>query len=210
LAADAEINWIGGKRPFHKLKNSYDRVVSDGQRYVNKEPKIVSEKGLRRLEALGYGNEVSLLLAKRNAFDTLVSYIKTKDSPIFNGMNMANIFYNDAQEFMRGYRRLQSMDMRVLEVEYESLVLRAQDVLRAVCSFIRVPFHRSMLNHHEKDHITREHYSDWQAVKPIFSDSIGQHKEFFKKSGFKPNRRLKIVCAALDELLGYGDEEDDD
>ena len=210
LAADAEINWVGGKRPFRKLTNSYAKVALGGKRYVNKEPKIITPKGLRRLCALGYENdELYLIVIKRRAYDILVSYIKSRNYPLFNGMNMASIFVNDSSGFILGYKALDAMkSLNMLEMKYESLVEEPVSTMRGVCNFIGVPVSQSMFRHSEKPHVMIEHYSDRQAAKPLFKSSVGQYKKFFKESGFKPNAKLRRICRGLDEMLGY--EEDDD
>jgi hypothetical protein len=210
LAADAEINWVGGRRPFHKLKSSYNNVALGGKRYVNKEPKIITPKGLRRLCALGYENsELYLIVIKRRAYDVLTSYIKSRDYPLFNGMNMASIFVNDSSSFILGYKALEAIkSLNILEIRYEHLVRKPKDTTQKVCDFLGVPLSQSMFRHSEKPHVMIEHYSDRQAAKPIFKSSAGQYKKFFQESGFKPNAKLRRICGHLDAMLGYEEEDD--
>lgn len=209
LSADVEINWVKGKRPFKKLQESYKKVVGNSdRRYVNKEPKIITQKGLRRLCVLPY-DPINMIIIKRNSLDTLASYIKSRHYPLFNGMNMSAIFINDANEFARGYKSLITTPnrLKIFEIKYESIINEPRESIDGLCEFLGIEFAPSMLKHHLKKHKYTDHYSDAKAKQPIFKSSVNHHKKIFKEIGFRLSQKLENACKMLDKLLGY--EQDD-
>ena len=170
LAADQELFWPTVRNPIKILENSYKKVVQPGQRFVIKDAMIMKIDYLKKLETL-LENDFYFILIKRNPYDSLISYAKTKTDYNF-------IIYSKL--FIEAYKWLKENKWhseRYLEIRYESLVKHPEDTLNKICKFTQVSFNLSMLEHHKfsesKKNIIIDHHSDQQAAKSVFC-RIGQ------------------------------------
>jgi hypothetical protein len=206
INADKEIHWNrdGIKKAAALLTRSYKNAVKKGNRYLNKEPSSLTVKGLRILERLMEDENYYYIHIKRHPYDTLISYAKTKWDIEYVGSTVAASFQGNARNFIEGYRYLRkNVPANYYEVSYESLVEEPEETLVEVCDFLNIDFDDAMLKHHKKKHVVADHYSDRQAVKPIFKGSISQYRRFLSGTEWRPDEKTIKLCNRMCKLLKY-------
>ena len=181
LAADREIGWYFSKHPEKLLLASFKRV---GSRFVNKEPKSISKRGLKTLKKL-FGDNLSFIHIYRKPEDIYISYAKTGISP--------QEFVKDAECYLSGLES-QHWPTKLMRLSYESLVLDTTIQLGRICQFLSIPYSGQMLHHCRQKHRVNDHYSDIQAQQPVFTASIGQSE------GKDLPKQIRILCKRMEEL----------
>ena len=182
LAADREMGWYFSKHPEKLLTTSFKRV---GERFVNKEPKSVSERGLKVLKKL-FGDDLSFIHIYRDPEDIYISYAKTGIS--------AQEFIKDAECYISGLEATELWPDRLMRLSYESLVLETTRQLELICRFLSIPYSTEMLHHCRHNHRVNDHYSDIQAQQPVFTASIGQ------ANGKDLPKHVRALCKKMKEL----------
>jgi hypothetical protein len=193
LAAAPEIFWLQAKNPREVLEKKYKEIVKPGQIYVGKEPRIITEEGLDKLVEV-FGDKFQLIHIMRNPYDVLISYAKTKTEHNFEVL---------APDFIRGYKKLMKLDWDWITIVYEALLYNPERTLKILCKRIGIEYSEDMLKHHKFKHETVDHYSDKQAVKKRFTDSINQFERFREENSYRPKPAHMKLCHELADLLGY-------
>jgi hypothetical protein len=73
-----------------------------------------------------------------------------------------------------------------LEVKYEDLVTKTEDVLMDVCQFLEIEFELNMMKYYKFDGPSRDVMKfpqNIEATQPIFSSSIGRWKRDLTEEG---------------------------
>lgn len=193
ISAAPEIFWLQHPNPVSILQNQFNKIIKPGQRYLGKEPRIMTIDGLQKIRNV-FGNDFYLICINRNPYDVLISYAKTGTEANFDVLS---------KDFILGYKKFkESAWSNGVEIRYEDLVKKPQETLQSICDFIHLEFDVRMLRHSEFQHQKVDHYSDRQAQKPLFKSSVSQFGAYVR-GGYKPTPGRLAICAELASLLGY-------
>jgi len=135
----------------------------------------------------------------RDGRDVLASQLKTgsfNKTPEEVGKGWVNTHFK--------FRKLvERPDVNTYEVFYEKLVSQPEDEINNICDFLRVPFHKSMLNFHKQDltiYAQRSgHLSAKRISKPIDSSKVGRWTKDLKKKQIE-----EFYSVARDAMIEFG------
>ena len=120
-----------------------------------------------------------IIHCRRHPLDTCVSIYTTPfDDPINYAHDRDSIvyFYKEYQLLMEHWRSVILPD-RLLEIDYEDLVMDGEPVIRQVLDFCGLDWSNSCL-HHEENKGTIRTPSWWQARQPIYTTSVGRWRNY--------------------------------
>lgn len=120
-----------------------------------------------------------IIHCRRHPLDTCISIYTTPfDDPINFAHDRDSIvyFYKEYQLLMDHWRSVIPSD-RLLEIDYEDLVMNGEPVIRRVLDFCGLEWSSSCLHHEENKGAIRTP-SWWQARQPIYSSSIGRWRNY--------------------------------
>jgi hypothetical protein len=120
-----------------------------------------------------------IIHCRRHPLDTCISIYTTPfDDPINFAHDRDSIvyFYKGYQVLMEHWRSVIPQN-RLLEIDYEDLVMDGEPVIRKVLDFCGLDWSNSCLHHEENTGAIRTP-SWWQARQPIYSSSVGRWRNY--------------------------------
>jgi hypothetical protein len=71
----------------------------------------------------------------------------------------------------------ETLDLSILNVEYESLVTQPEVGSREIMEFLELEWHDSILNFHASETLVKT-ASKWQVRQPVYQHSLGRWKKY--------------------------------
>jgi hypothetical protein len=136
----------------------------------------------------------------RDGRDVAASQIKEHGSWGYGGIESAA---NGWVKVIEGARET-AKGLKYHEIRYEDLVLKTEEALRSLVSWLGEPWNDALLSHHESSHSLFEtsvsHPSRKQVEKPINSSAIGRFRKDLNKNEIQEFER---IAGHLLKDLGY-------
>lgn len=145
-------------------------------------------------------SEIKVIVLVRDPRDVYCSVRKTAFASCFNPVAFG-YEWTERMAAACAAERFLGAD-GVTFVRYEDLVNNPGSILRAVCSFLGIPFDSRMVRFHESkaaaDTALQPHHRS--LVRPVFSDSVGKHRTILKE---QDRAIIEAICGAQMRAFGY-------
>ncbi|RMF55426.1 MAG: sulfotransferase [Calditrichaeota bacterium] len=127
-----------------------------------------------------------------------------KKSPVLRGavVRASNVWKIDQAESIKVYSLLLDVG-KIICIRYEELLRNPEEELSKLCSFLDIPYHKSMLNFPQNGFtaINAQRSSAWENLsKPLLTDNFNK---FQKELSIDEIKYIEALCKEEMELLGY-------
>ena len=119
-----------------------------------------------------------VIYCRRDSRDVAISCFKQDfkaPSPWATSINWISSYIEAEIKLMEHWKK--TVDLPILEVEYEKLVQNPEEQIRRIIKFAGLPWQESCLNFHRSSQAVHT-ASSWQVRKPVYTDSVGKWREY--------------------------------